>query len=195
MKEDGHQKTTIHRISPDDTGIIITAILISVFKANDNEKLLEYVMKEDESQLTPLHLMSKHPRSNENVIQQLLSVFDRDASHGRLIEYLMKEDQEQNTALHYVMEIPDQNTCEKMICSMLDEFNGNDKENLIKYLTKVNAQNQTAEDLAHYPKIKKLLSQTLFNVNNENVLSNLASVTHIFVSSDRNSSKNLWNFF
>merc|ERR1712034_285231 len=66
------------------------------FGEEEKEKLIEYVMKEDDDNYTALHYASVD--GHEEIIFLLLNTFGQKKT--KLIEYMMKEDSKNCTVLH-----------------------------------------------------------------------------------------------
>merc|ERR1711925_9920 len=71
--------------------------LLNVFNEEENDRLIEFVMKEMEFKRTSLHLASR-TAGNEKILNHLLNVFDKE-ENDKLIEFLMKKDVSEKTAL------------------------------------------------------------------------------------------------
>ena len=75
----------------------IVTLLLNIF-SEEKEKLIEYVMKEDDDMnVTALHLASL--AGYEGIVKLLLNIFN-EKENNKLIEFVMKEEYNNYTALH-----------------------------------------------------------------------------------------------
>jgi len=147
-------------------------LLLNAFPKEENEKMIEYVMQENNEKYTALHFASY--KGYEKVVTLLLNVFGKD-KNTKVIEYVMKEDQNKNTALHFASLNGHQeivtlllnafgkaslNGHWKIGKSQLKPFSEEEKDKLIEYVMKENDQKYTALHFSAakgYQEIVKLL--------------------------------------
>ena len=153
--------------------------MLDAFSEEKQDKLIEYVMKENDYKNTALHIAARN--SLEKTVNLLLNVFSEE-KQDKLIEYVMKENENKFTSLHYAAS----NSLEKTVNLLLNVFDKNKNVKLIAYLMKKNEDNNTASCLASKStpggndKIVKLLSQKLTNAKNEMMIYTLQQVTQKF---------------
>merc|ERR1712034_89472 len=129
----------------------IVKLLLNVFsKKEHQEKLIEYVMKENEYKETALHLASQY--GYEEIVRLLLNVFTEEYKE-KLIEYVMKENKFKNTALHYASKYE----YEEIVRLLL---NVSSKQESIEYVMK---ENQDKERALHYASHEKKIATLLLN--------------------------------
>ena len=99
MKQNQHKETALQLASQKgDQQIVI--MLLNVFSEDQNEKLIEFVMRENVFQETVLHHGCQ--KGYEEIVKLFLNVFSYE--NEQLIEYVMKENQQQKNALNYASE-------------------------------------------------------------------------------------------
>jgi len=69
----------------------ITNLLLNVFREDKNEKLIEYVMKEDENKNTILHIALENGKNKEFVELLLNSNIFSKNQHAKLMKYILKK--------------------------------------------------------------------------------------------------------
>ena len=84
----------------------------NIFGEDDNKKLMEYVMKENNYEYTSLHIAVQ--KGNETIVKLLLNIFG-ERKKQKLIQYLMKQTE---TPLH----VASKNGNEKIVKLLLDIF-------------------------------------------------------------------------
>merc|ERR1712034_249960 len=111
---------------------------------DEKDKLIEYVMKEDNINHTALHFASF--MGHEEIVKLLLKTF-RDGKDIILIEYVMKEAYNKKyTALHMACF----NGHEGIVELLLNTFNEDEKDKLIQYVKKEDHINHTALHFASF---------------------------------------------
>merc|ERR1711925_31942 len=76
----------------------IVKLLLNTFNEDEKDKLIEYVMKEDNINHTALHFASF--MGHEEIVKLLLNTFNEDEK-DKLIQYVKKEDHINHTAFHF----------------------------------------------------------------------------------------------
>merc|ERR1712034_295642 len=105
------------------------SILLSNTFSEKNDKLLEYVMKENDEKSTALHYASWN--GHKEIVKSLLKAFGEDEK-DKLIEYVMKETYNKYTAL----QMSSFNGHIEIVELLLNTFNEKEKDKLIKYIRK-----------------------------------------------------------
>jgi len=118
----------------------IAKMLLNAFSEEKKDKLIEYVMKEDQFKRTALFMASD--KGDEPMVQLLLGICKEEKN--KLIPLLMKQDHGQHTALH----IACQRKHEKIVQLLLNVFGEDEKDKLIDFVTKEDHNKNTALHLA-----------------------------------------------
>jgi ankyrin repeat protein len=100
---------------------------LNAFSEENQDKLIEYVMKENKIKCTALHHAACY--EHEGIVNLLLNKFSEEKD--KLIEYVMKENEKKFTALHYAASVEH----EGIVKLLLDAFS-EDKDKLIDYVMK-----------------------------------------------------------
>jgi len=171
----------------------IVSLLLNIFNEKEKDKLIKYVMMENEDKFTVLHIAS-YTRFND-IVTLLLNVFDTDQNE-QLIQYVNKETKHKNTAL----QIASRDGSEEIVASLLNVFGKDKNIEFLEYLMKKNEHKYTALDFATklgYKKIVQLLSQKQTNAINEIILFDLQIVTQMFNKQNKDQKYNslLWYLF
>jgi len=74
----------------------IVKLLLETVSEEGQDKLIEFVMKENGHKLTALHFAAY--KGHEEIVKLLLKTFSK---KSKLIEYVMKENDNKSTALHF----------------------------------------------------------------------------------------------
>jgi len=133
-------------------------LLLNAFAHEEepDEKLIEFVKKENKIKFTALHFASQN--GNEEIVKLLLNVFKEKET---LIDYLMKESATNHTAFHFAC----QSGNEEIIKLFLNAFSREEKEKekLIRFLMKESGTKNTglhyASKNGHEEIIKLLLHE------------------------------------
>merc|ERR1712034_100560 len=123
-----------------------------VFGEDKKDKLIEYVMKEDQNKRTPLLIAVGN--DDEEIVKLLLNAFSEEKD--KLTEYLMKEYQNKCT----VLLIATTHGREEIVKLLLEVFSEKEKDKLIQYVMKENENKRTALMVAahqRHEEIAKLL--------------------------------------
>jgi len=131
MKEEGDwQKMTALLYAADKGHVKIVKLLLDVF-IEEKDKLIQFVMKENENNVTALLLATKY--GYEEIVKLLLDIFGEN-EQDKLIAYLMKEYHNNCT----VLIVAAHNGYEGIVKLFLDVFSEGQKDKLIEYVKKEN---------------------------------------------------------
>ena len=122
----------------------------------ENEKLIELLIKGNEKNITALHLASH--KGNQTIVKLLLNVFS-EAKKDKLIEYVMKENQFKKTALHYAAHSGGQEAIGNFLPNIFEKRKKQDQ--FIEYLMK---KNRVHHETLNAKKENDEIVQLLLNV-------------------------------
>jgi len=141
--------------------------LLNAFPEEENENLIEFLMKQNSENYRPLSIATFH--GHEEIVKALLNVFSKD-KNNKLIEYIMKKDQNGWTPLLNA-------SCkghDKIVKLLLDAFPQEQNENLIKYVMMAqNDDKYTSLHLASFwghEKVVTLLLNTFGKEKNKQLI-------------------------
>merc|ERR1711925_57597 len=92
----------------------------------NNEKLTDFLMKQDEDEETGLHYAAHWEK--QGIVKFLLDAFSEEKD--KLIEYVMKQNKHNNTVLHIAVD----HGHEEIVKLLLEIFSEKEKDKLIEYV-------------------------------------------------------------
>merc|ERR1712034_261439 len=105
----------------------IVKLLLNAFGKKNKEKLIDFVIKQNNYKETSLHFASR--KGNLNIVKSLLNAFE---DKKNLIDFLMKENENKNTVLH-LASLQEQ---KEIVKYLLNAFGEEDKDQMIEFLMK-----------------------------------------------------------
>jgi len=128
MKQNKFNEDTIERLN--------IKFLLDSYKNKLNNKLIEYVMQENNSKDTALHLVSR--QNNKEIVQLILNIFGEEEKES-LIKCVMKGNIHEDTALHIALQAENDEIAKLLL--NLNVFSKYQNTKLVEYMLKENNTN------------------------------------------------------